>query len=88
MKRVRTYKLGATNDGWGYRQKTTYITDEKEYFSDLWENDRRKFNSELRYILDLYDKPSQFDGDTYVQFEFYLSSPGHITVVEHGGYDV
>lgn len=88
MKHVRTYNPVSRNDGWGYTQKHTYITDEKEYFNDLWENDRRKFANEIRYLLDIFDIPSRFDGDKYVRFEFYLTSPGHITVVQEGGYAV
>lgn len=88
MKPVRTYAPVMSKDGCSFTRKDTYITNEKEHFDNLWENDRRGFENELRYILNLYDRPSRFDGDTYMRYEFYLTSPGRITIVYHGGYDV
>lgn len=88
MKQIRQYKMMPCGE-WSFQTKTTYLLDraDYEYFSDMWENNRRRFDDECRYMLDAYDAPSRFDGDRYERFEFYLTSPGRVTMVHRWGID-
>jgi hypothetical protein len=87
MKESRTYKITASGE-YGCEQKTVYTLgfDEKVYYRDLFENDRRKFDNEIRYILDICDMPSRFDGDKYSRFYFYLTEKDRLVVVHEWGY--